>query len=170
MSTLTVSRTLSHAPEAVWPILDDFGAIHRWSAAVESSPINAGTPDRGVGAERNCQLYDGNHIQERVTQVVEGRRLALEVFDSSMPLRSADAVFELAPALSGGTELSMTFTYVVKFGLLGKAMDGLMLRRMMTGSLNRLLAALDEHARTGNAIEQGWAPSAHETPAARPTG
>ncbi|MCP5066353.1 MAG: SRPBCC family protein [bacterium] len=167
MSTLTTSRTLRHSPESVWSVLDDFGAIHRWSAAVESSPINAGTPDRGVGAERNCHFYDGNHIQERVTQVVEGRRLALEVFDTSMPLKSADAVFELVRTSDGGTELTMTFTYVVKFGLLGKAMDGLMLRRTMAGSLTRLLAALDEHLKTGDVIEQGWTPPTDEATAAR---
>ncbi|MEM6990051.1 MAG: SRPBCC family protein [Myxococcota bacterium] len=160
MSTLTISRTLRHSPEDVWSVLEEFGAIHRWSASVESSPINAGTPERGVGAERNCHLYDGNHIQERVTQVVEGRRLALEVFDTSLPVKSADAAFELSPTSDGGTELSMTFDYVVKFGLLGKAMDGLMLRRGMTASLSRLLAALDEHLETGAVIPNGWTPSA----------
>lgn len=166
MSKLTVTRTLSHPPEHVWALLDEFGGVHRWSAGVESSPINAGTPERGVGAERTCQLYDGNHIQERVTQVIEGRRLALEVVETSMPLKSADGVFELVPTSGGGTELTMTFDYVVKFGLLGRAMDGLMLRRMMTGSLTRLLAALDEHLKTGELIGKGWAPPADENAAA----
>lgn len=141
-------------------------SIHPPRCTFESSPINAGTPERGVGAERHCHLYDGNHIQERVTQLVEGQRLALEVFDTSMPLRSADAVFELAPTPNGGTELTMTFTYVVKYGLLGKAMDGLMLRRMMTASLTRLLAALDDHLKTGAVIERGWNPPANKATAA----
>jgi len=170
MSTISVSRTLSQSPETVWPALDDFGAVHRWSAAVKSSPINPGTPESGVGAERYCRLYDGNHIQERVTQVVPQQRLALEVFDTSMPLKSAQGIFELVPTANGGTALTMTFSYVVKFGLLGRAMDGLMLRRMMTASLTRLLAALEQHLQTGEVIEQGWTPTADERPPLRATG
>jgi uncharacterized protein YndB with AHSA1/START domain len=159
MGTVTVSRTLDHSANDVWSVLADFGGIHRWSASVESSPINAGTPPTGVGAERNCHLYDGNHIQERITQSVDQRRLALEIFDTSMPLRSADAVFELSPSAEGGTELTMTMSYVVKFGLLGKAMDGLLLRRKMTSSLDRLLITLDEHLTTGAVIDKGWSPN-----------
>jgi len=156
MSEITISRAVSHSVANVWAALDDFSGIHRWSAGVETSPTNPGTPSRGVGAERNCHLYDGNHIQERITQVIDQRRLAIEVFDTSMPLKSADAAFDIEPTSDGGTSLTMTFHYVVKFGLLGKAMDGLMIRRKMTASLNNLLAALDEHLRTGETIDKGW--------------
>jgi hypothetical protein len=54
----------------------------------------------------------------------------------------------------------MTMSYVVKFGLLGAAMDALMMKRMMTGSLNSLLAGLEEHLSTGKTIEKGWRPTA----------
>lgn len=159
MSAFTVTRELHHPVEEVWALLDDFGSVHRWSAGVKSSPINEGTPDRGVGSERNCLLYDGNHLQERVVESVAQRRLAIEVFDTSMPLNRAAGLFELAPTSSGGTQISMTFDYDIKFGIIGKAMDALMVRRSMIKSLTGLLAALDEHLATGNAIPEGWAPA-----------
>lgn len=159
MSAFTVSRRLEHPVNKVWALLDDFGGIHRWSAGVKSSPINEGTPERGVGSERHCLLYDGNRLQERVTESVEHKRLALEVFDTSMPLERATGLFELAPTADGGTQLSMTFDYAMKYGLLGKAMDALMVRKSMERSLTNLLAALDAHLTTGNLIPQGWTPA-----------
>ncbi len=160
MSNVTVSRTIPASPQAVWALLSDFGSIERWSAAIERSPINPGTPDRGVGAERHCHLYDGNHIQERVVEVVDLQRLGIEVIASSMPLASAHAVFVLTPTGDGGTEVTMTWDYVVKFGILGRAMDAMMLNRSMTGSLSRLLAGLEHHVVTGERVEKGWSPAA----------
>ncbi|MFT5586391.1 MAG: hypothetical protein ACI9VR_003989 [Cognaticolwellia sp.] len=156
MSSITVSRNLAVPVQEVWAKLADFGGIHRYSAGVEHSPINPGTPSSGVGAERKCQLYDGNHIQERVTEFVENERLALDVFDTSMPISNASARFDLVGTLSGSTELTMTMDYTVKFGPIGWLMDNLMLRNAMTSSLNNLLAALEHHLTTGAIVEKGW--------------
>ncbi len=150
---------MGHPVDKVWSTLADFGGIHRYSGAVESSPINRGTPDRGIGAERRCQLYDGKHIQERVTEFTEGSRLALEVFDTSMPMKSAAASFDLQPTADGGCELTMTMEYVVKFGIIGRALDAVMMRKEMIKSLTLLLAGMDEYAKTGRAIEKGWKPA-----------
>ena len=97
MSKVTVSHNISSPVAVVWAKLADFGGIHRYAVGIESSPINAGMPSTGIGAERNCQLYDGGHLQERITEFVENKRLALDVFESTMPLKSATALFELAP-------------------------------------------------------------------------
>ena len=160
MSAITVSRTLPFPVETVWEKLADFGGIHRFSAGVEHSPINAGTPATGVGAERNCKLYDGNNLQERITEFVVNERLAVEIFETSMPLAKAGGRFELKALPDGGTHLSMTMEYSVKYGPLGWMMDAMMMRRMMTNNLGNLLAALGHHMTTGENIEKGWKRSA----------
>jgi uncharacterized protein YndB with AHSA1/START domain len=160
MSTITVQRSVASSVDEVWSALADFGGIHRFSAAIDTSPINPGTPTTGVGAERTCNMYDGNHIQERVTESVEKSRLDIEIFDTSMPLKSAHVRFDLKPTSDGGCEVTMTMDYVVKFGIIGQVMDAVMMRSMMTKSLNRLLAGLDEYLRTGKPIEKGWTPAA----------
>ena len=160
MSVITVSRKLSAPVAKVWEVLSDFGGVHTWSAGVEESPINDGTPTSGVGSERNCQLYDGNHIQERVTQSIELKQLSIEIFETSMPMKRAEAVFALSPAPGGGTDVKVTMDYTVKYGPIGAAMDVLMMRRMMTGTFNNLLASLDHHVTTGEAIGKGWKPLA----------
>jgi len=157
MSQITVSHVLSSPVASVWAKLADFGGVHRFAAEIESSPINPGTPSTGVGAERSCHLYDDNNLQERITEFVEDRRLGVEVFESSMPLKRASALFELTPT-SGDCELTLTFDYEVKYGLIGKAMDAIVMRRMMTKNFGALLRALDEHLTTGEDIPRGWQP------------
>lgn len=155
MSKFSVNRTINAPLDAVWEALSDFGSVHRYSAAVESSPITKGTPNRGVGAERICNLYDGNHIEERVTGSVEKQQLSIKIVGSSMPLKSADAVVGLLPTANGGTQVTTTMTFVAKFGPLGWLMDKLMMKRAMAGSLNGLLAALDHYVTTGEDIGKG---------------
>ncbi len=159
MSTFSVNRIIDAPVDAVWEALSDFGSVHRYSAAVESSPITEGTPSRGVGSERVCHLYDGNHIAERVTGSVEKQQLSINIFESSMPLKSADGVIDLLPTANGGTQVTMTMTFVAKFGPLGWLMDKLMMKRAMTASLNGMLAALDHHVTTGEDIGKGWKPA-----------
>ncbi len=158
MSHIAVSRTLSFPVTRVWTALADFGGVHRYSAGVESSPINPGTPATGVGAERNCKLYDGNNIQERITEFVDNERLGIEVFQTSMPIKRAQVQFQLVSTKDSGCELSMTMDYTLKFGLVGKLMDAMMMKAAMTKSLARLLAALEQHLTTGEEIRQGWTP------------
>lgn len=155
MHQITVRRATNHGAEVLWALLADFGAVHRYSGGVESSPINPGTPTTGLGAERNCKLYDGNHIQERITEFVEREALGLEVFDTSMPLDSGNARFSLSPTKNGGCEVTMTMNYVVKWGPLGRLLNTLMLRRAMTSSLERLLEGMDGYASTGTPIGKG---------------
>jgi hypothetical protein len=156
MSSVTVSRETARPVSQVWSALSDFGGVHRFSAGVESSPINPGTPSSGVGSERNCQLYDGNHIQERVTESIEEQKLGIEIFETSMPLESAAGTFTLSPTPSGGTRVSMEMNYVVKFGFVGRLMDSLMMKKMMTASLDGMLAGLDHHLTTGETVGKGW--------------
>jgi ribosome-associated toxin RatA of RatAB toxin-antitoxin module len=158
MSQVVVSHIVSSPVANVWAVLADFGGIHHFSAGVQSSPINDGTPSTGVGAERNCHLYDGNNIQERITEFVENRRIGIDIFQTSMPLKTASASFELEPA-EGGCKVTMTMDYEVKYGILGKAMDAMMMKGMMTKNLGGLLRTLDEHLVTGEDIPKGWKPS-----------
>lgn len=87
-------------------------------------------------------------------------QLGIEVFETSMPIKTAGASFELTDSASGGTKVTMTMDYVVKFGPIGIVMDALLMRRAMTTSLDRLLAGLDYHLTTPKEIGKGWTPTA----------
>ena len=134
MPEITVTRAIAATPEQVWEALADFGNIAAFNPNLAGSHILDGAKAAGQGAERRCDLRDGkNYLLERVVDWQPGRSYTVDIYESSMPLRTARATLG-ADAASGGTATArMTIAYTVKFGPLGAVMDALMLRRMMRG-------------------------------------
>jgi len=161
MSLIAVRRTYPQSPSTVFAALNDFAGIHRFHPLVEASPQVDGTPAEGPGSERVCTMYDGNTLHERMTGSELDRWMTVDIVDTSMPMAKGDGRFELAPTASGGTELTMTMDFELKMGLLGRALDKLVVGRKFQGNLELLLAALGEYLETGEAIGKGWtAPAA----------
>jgi uncharacterized protein YndB with AHSA1/START domain len=160
MSTITLSRTYPQSPSTVFAALNDFAGIHRFHPMLESSPRIDGTPEGGTGAERMCNMYDGNTLHERIVDSEQDRFLVVEIVDTSMPMAKGGGRFELAPTSDGGTELTMTMDFTLKMGFVGKALDVLVVGRQFRKNLELLLAALAEHLTTGEPIPKGWKPSA----------
>jgi len=161
MSTITISHTYPQAPSTVFAALNDFAGVHRFHPLLDSSPLVDGTPPTGAGSERVCNLYDGNVLHERLGEAVTDTSLTIEIVDSTMPMARGDGRFDLAPTAAGGTELTMTMDFELKMGLLGKALDKLVVARKFRGNLELLLAALGEYLVTGEPIARDWkAPAA----------
>ncbi|MCH9684072.1 MAG: SRPBCC family protein [Deltaproteobacteria bacterium] len=158
MATIQINRTVSHLPEAVWAAFADFGGVHRFHPMVEHSPLHESAPQQGLGAERTCHFYDGNEVQERIVRWTDQQAMEIEVFGGSMPLRDANVRIELSPR-GNGTTVQISMHYVPKFGVVGRLMDTLMIRRKLSSTLGLLLDALDEHLRTGKPIGPDFAPA-----------
>ena len=159
MSIISVSREIPASVSEVWALLADFGGIHRYNASVETSPINEGTPPSGIGSERTCHLYDGNHLQERVVNSIEEKMLTVDIFESSMPLKSAQGIMTLESLSPNSMRITASMDYDVKYGPVGVILDRLMIKRMLEPGLNGLLAGIDHHIMTGETIGKGWMPS-----------
>lgn len=156
MSLITITQSYPQSPSEVFAALNDFAGIHRFHPLLESSPLVAGTPETGPGSERVCKLYDGNTLHERIVDAEPDKSLTIEIVDTSMPMAKGGGRFDLAPTAGGGTELTMTMDFELKLGLLGKALDRLIVGRKFKGNLELLLAALAEHLDTGQDIPRGW--------------
>lgn len=156
MSTIVIKHTYAHSPSKVFAALNDFAAIHRFHPLVDSSPLVPGTPATGAGAERVCHFRDGNTLHERLVDAELDKRLSIEVVDTSMPVASMLARFELVPTPRGGTELTMSAVFELKMGILGKALDKLVVGRKFKRNLELLLSALDEHLSTGQDLPADW--------------
>ncbi|MCP4806155.1 MAG: SRPBCC family protein [Proteobacteria bacterium] len=160
MSNIVVTRTYAQSPAVVFATLNDFAGIHRFHPLVEMSPLVEGMPATGAGSERVCHMYDGNTLHERLVEVEQDKSLVVDIVDTSMPMAKGAGRFDLAPTDDGGTELTMTMDFELKMGILGKALDALIVGRKFRGNLELLLAALDEHLATNESIPKGWKPSA----------
>ena len=146
MASIRETLTSSAAPATVWPFLADFGAIDVFNPALKQSFSLEGGPDHGLGAMRQCDMADGkNYIRERVINWEAGKTYTVEIYEGTMPMTLIHATLSVDPHAKGSL-LAMQIDYTPKFGLLGKLMDVLVMRRMMRGQMQRVIGGLDATA------------------------
>ncbi len=149
MSEFTDSIEISAAPEQVWAVLADLGSIFDWNPGVEhSEQTSAG--DVGIGATRRCGLGGKNYLKEEIVVFEPNRRLTIRIIDTNLPFNSADIRFSLE---SDGSHTIVTVSpdYELKFGVVGRILDRLMVRTQYRKAMRGLLQGLKAHIETKGA-------------------
>lgn len=142
------TRTLAAAPEAVWEVLADFGAISSWVANVDHSCLlERGDSGGAIGTARRLQV-GRNTLVERITEFsppASGRPVALAYDIQGLPrrLRRLSNRWQLRPAADGRTEVTLTSTAEVGATPLARLAERAVCRMMATQS-SRMLTGLAE--------------------------
>jgi uncharacterized protein YndB with AHSA1/START domain len=126
--------------ESVWDVLADIGAIHTWNPGVVESHVTSETSD-GVGASRRCNLAGNTYFDEDVVEWSPNEAITFRIVGTNMPFARADIAFRLQPE-GGGTLVTVSPDYAMKFGPLGWLMDALMVRRNYRKGVAQLLDGL----------------------------
>ncbi len=146
MKTIERAVTLQTSASNAWIALREFGDIDRFNPNLKESHLLEGSPATGIGARRHCTMSDGkNYIREEVIDWREGQGYTVDIFEGTMPLRTAQATLRIEPSGASACEVSMSLTYEPKFGALGAVLDVVMLRRMLLGSCAKVLEGLRSH-------------------------
>ena len=74
-----------------------------------------------------------------------GRALTLRIVGTNLPFKSADIRFHMA-AHGQGSVVTVSPLYELKYGLLGRVLDRLFVRKTYTRGMEALLAGLKRHA------------------------
>jgi hypothetical protein len=144
MTTIHHEIEAACAPERVWALLSDLEAVQRYNPTVRSAAAR-GPRARGIGAERVCELHPKGRVVERVTHWEDGKAVGLEVAESDWPVHFMRWVTRIE-ASAGGTRITQALEYEVKFGLLGRLLDALLLRRKLRTTIDGVFASLARHA------------------------
>ena len=127
MARVTVTKTVKAAVSDVWKSWDAFGDIDRFNPQLKRSFLLQDSSPTGLGAARQCDLADGkNYIREKIVGYEPERKLEIDIYEGTMPLKSARATFDFREQGTSQTEVSMTMNFVPKFGLLGALMIPMM--------------------------------------------
>jgi len=127
----------------VWDVLKDFGNVSEWAPTVsESHYLTAQT--EGVGTERHCHVVGFGDIQEHVTDWHEGQGFAYSV-TALGPLAASNSSWWLTRIDDQATKLEVVFSYDIRFGLFGKILHKLVMRKKLEKSLPETLAATKKH-------------------------
>jgi hypothetical protein len=144
--TTTIRHEIQAAcpPERIWALLADLEAVERYNPGVKRAAVE-GTQTSGVNARRSCDLVPKGRVIERVTHWEEGRAVGLEVVESDWPIHFMRWVTRIEPS-DGGTRVTQSLEYAVKFGPLGWLLDRLVMKRKLIAALDEVFATLVKHA------------------------
>jgi len=146
MGTIIVTKNIAASADRAWAALADFGNIANFHPGLSGSYLLDGSAASGVGAERRCDIKDGNYLVERVRDWHEGQSYTIDIIESSMPVRRATATLSVKPIDAHHSQAAMVVDMTMKFGLLGKVMEVLMARAAMRRTMVGILDGLDTFA------------------------
>ena len=139
------SLNMDASPQAVWEVLSRYMHIDAFAPAITS--VEALTEgENGVGSRRRNHFESGGSLVEEVTDWVPGAGYTVALSEmEAMPLTAAQSQIRIAPA-GGGSEVTWTFDYRVKFGPLGWLMGQTLMKMMMGKVIDANLRGLAEAA------------------------
>ena len=127
----------------VWDVLKDFGNVSDWAPSVsESHYLSSQTS--GVGTGRHCVIDGFGSLDEYVTQWQEGVGFTYSVTPLG-PLDKSNSSWWLSRISDTETKLEVALIYDLRFGLFGKILHKLIMRRKLEQSLPQTLAATKNH-------------------------
>lgn len=119
------TRTLAAAPQAVWDVLADFGAISSWAPNVDHSCLLDHPASGPVGSSRRVQV-GRNTLVERITEYDAPVVLGYEIEGLPTRLRRVANRWELRPAGDGRTAVTLTGTVEIGANPLGRLAERVM--------------------------------------------
>lgn len=128
----------------VWSVLSDFGGVTAWAPSVIRSCRLTMECGRGVGAGRTLRLLGGLSIREVVSEWEEGRRLTYDVVESPLPCRYVRETWTVEP-MEHSARIGATLEYGVGGGLLGSALDRVLLRPFLRRQVRSGLEGLKRY-------------------------
>lgn len=129
--------------DEIWDVLKKFGNVSDWAPAVSKS-YYIGSQESGVGTKRHCDIDGFGGLDEEVTDWQEGLGFAYSVTPLG-PLDTSNSSWWLTRIGENSSKLEVALSYDLRFGLLGKILHKLVMRRKLEKSLPETLISVKNH-------------------------
>lgn len=129
MTTLHHEIKINAPLERVWKAAADLEAIKHYNPMIKS--VRYISPNReGIGAARHCDFKDGKYVKERITAWEPMRTMTIEMYEHQWPVKFMN--WRLTLKQEGNSTLaSQDMEYKMKFGMFGKLLNALIMRKKM---------------------------------------
>ena len=143
MTVLESSIRIDATPEKVWSVLASLDALAKYDPGVAKSEIVSPAKE-GPGAARRCDLTPGGWFKERVADWRPNEAISFELYECTLPVRRLQHAYTLVRE-GTATVVRQRMEYQLKFGLLGKLLDAVMVRRRWSAGIRAFFAGLKRH-------------------------
>lgn len=131
--------------EIIWEALASIENLDKFDPTVKKS--TAITQEKtGAGAKRKVAMLDGkNWFEEQVTVFKPHEALTYQLTDCSFPIDGLMHSYSFEKT-GGLVKVKQTMQYTVKFGLLGKLLDRLIIRKQTNRGIHKFFTGLKAFA------------------------
>ena len=131
-------------PERVWALLSDLEGVAAWAPNIADCRLLS-SRRRGVGATRRVRHVTGIVLDEEIVTWDESRGFTYEIRGRLGPLRRVRESWTVASAPTSCLA-SARIQYDVRFGILGRVVDRLLVRLLLRRQMSLGLWGLKHHA------------------------
>jgi ribosome-associated toxin RatA of RatAB toxin-antitoxin module len=145
MTTLHNEIVINAPIEKIWDALTDIERLDKFDPTVKKS--TAITQEKsGIGAKRKVDMLDGkNWFEEKVTSFKQNEGLEYELTACSFPVHKLKHTYSFEK-IGGQIKVKQVMQYQMKFGLLGKLMDAMMVRKKSDSGIKQFMAGLKDYS------------------------
>ena len=145
MALLNNEILISSSVERVWSILTDLVLLEKYDPTVKISTLIS-TDKTGVGAKRKVEMLDGKNWFEEVITIFEpNKALTYQLTNCSFPIKGLKHSYSFEK-IGNQIKVNQIMEYTVKFGLLGKLLDTLMIRKQTEKGIKQFFVGLKSFA------------------------
>ncbi len=147
MATIHNEITVNASIDKVWTMLTDLELLDQYDPTVKKSTL-VSTEKTGIGAKRKVLMLDGkNWFDEKVIVFKPNEALTYQLTDCSFPIKGLKHSYSFEK-VGSQTKVKQVMEYTVKFGLFGKLLDAIMIRKQSDRGIKNFLAGLKSYAET----------------------
>jgi ribosome-associated toxin RatA of RatAB toxin-antitoxin module len=143
MTTLQNEIIIDAPVEKIWEALSNIENLDKFDPTVKKS-TSISMEKSGFGAKRKVDMLDGkNWFEEKVTVFKPQEALTYELTDCSFPMEGLSHSYSFE-SVGNQTKVKQIMIYTVKFGLLGRILDSLMIRKQTSAGIVKFFNGLKQ--------------------------
>lgn len=147
MATIYNEIIINAPVEKIWEVLANIEMLERYDPTVKKS-IALSENKSGLNAKRKVLMLDNkNWFDEKVTVFKPAEALTYQLTDCSFPIKGLQHSYSFEK-IGNQTKVKQVMHYTVKFGLLGKLLDAVMIRKQSDSGIKKFFDGLKSYAET----------------------
>ena len=139
------NEILVNAPiEKIWDALANIEMLDKYDPTVKTS-IALSENKSGLNAKRKVQMLDGkNWFDEKVTVFKPNEALTYQLTDCSFPIKGLQHSYSFEK-IGDQIKVKQVMQYSVRFGLFGKLLDAMMIRKQSDNGIKKFFLGLKSY-------------------------
>ncbi len=145
MGKLVNAININAPLDKIWNILTDLELLDKTDPTVKKATLLSENKT-GLDAKRKVLMKDGkNWFDEKITVFRPNEELVYQLTECSFPIRGLKHSYSFQ-STGGQTRVQQVMEYQVKYGIIGKLMDKMMITKQFNAGISKFLNGLKKYA------------------------